>query len=86
MMTLASTRVFFYKGRIKQHQVAHSDRKCVTGMSSTQMVQMQHLIIRYLVSWAKLVDGKDLSWVESLAENIDSSQLATKHSVCIRCF
>lgn len=39
----------------------------------------------YLVSWAKLVDGKDLSWVESFAEYVNGSQLTTEHPVSIRC-
>lgn len=39
----------------------------------------------YLVSWAKLVDGKDLSRVESFTEYINGSQLTTKHPVSICC-
>lgn len=37
----------------------------------------------HLVSWAQLVNGKDLSRVQSLAENIYGSQLATKHPVSV---
>lgn len=35
----------------------------------------------HLVSRAELVNSKDLSWVQSLAENIYGSQLTTKHPV-----
>lgn len=37
----------------------------------------------HLVSWAELVNGKDLRRVQSFAENINGSQLTTKHSVSV---
>lgn len=37
----------------------------------------------HLVSWAELVNGKDLSRVQSLAENVYGSQLTTKHPVSV---
>lgn len=39
----------------------------------------------HLVSWAELVNGKDLSWVKSFTEYVYSSQLTTKHPVSVRC-
>lgn len=38
----------------------------------------------HLVSWAELVDGKDLGRVESLAEDVNGSQLTAEHPVSIR--
>lgn len=37
----------------------------------------------HLVSWAELVNGKDLSRVQSLAENVYGPQLTTKHPVSV---
>lgn len=39
----------------------------------------------HLVSWAELVNGKDLSWVKSFTEYVYGSQLTAKHPVSVRC-
>lgn len=39
----------------------------------------------YLIARSQLMNGKYLSWVESLREHIDGPQLTTEHPVSVSC-
>lgn len=52
-------------------------------LSLVSEIEKKKTPLPHLVSWAELVNGKDLSRVQSLAENVYGSQLTTKHPVSV---
>lgn len=69
--------------RLVRPAAGASTRETCTSCSVLVSATERKSPLPHLVSWAQLVNGKDLSRVQSLAENIYGSQLATKHPVSV---